>query len=106
MAGVPGIDRSASLTNNGEVWVGKFDAMASPCEILIAVDDRVLAKELLKIAATKPGESSKNSADIVRMVLFPVLTVVAASQLRLTMKLPGCWILPINVMILVMVCLT
>jgi thiamine biosynthesis lipoprotein len=53
MAGKLVIDRPTSLTHNGEVWVGKFDAMASPCEILLALDDELLAKELLKIAANE-----------------------------------------------------
>ncbi|HIG59422.1 MAG TPA: FAD:protein FMN transferase [Gammaproteobacteria bacterium] len=32
-------------------WVGEFDAMASPCEVLMAVDDRAQAEELLKLAS-------------------------------------------------------
>ena len=34
----------------GGYWLGSFNAMASPCEILIDTDDEVLAKRLCKIA--------------------------------------------------------
>jgi thiamine biosynthesis lipoprotein len=47
------IDRPTQLMHNGDVWVGKFDAMASPCEILMALDDASRAEELLTIAASE-----------------------------------------------------
>lgn len=53
MAGMPGIDRPMQLTRNGDVWVGRFDAMASPCELLIALDDKSLAEQLLIVAANE-----------------------------------------------------
>ena len=40
-------------THQGDCWVGKFDAMASTCEILMAVTDKSQAEELVRIAATE-----------------------------------------------------
>ncbi|SCZ53606.1 FAD:protein FMN transferase [Thiohalomonas denitrificans] len=39
-----------SLTRTKDHWLGRFQAMASPCEILMDVDDRRLARRLLAIA--------------------------------------------------------
>jgi len=47
------IDRPLRLRRSGELWQGSFEAMASPCEILMAFDDRELAQQLLQIAATE-----------------------------------------------------
>lgn len=47
------IQRPTQLVRKDKVWVGTFAAMASPCEILMAVDDERLARELLDIAATE-----------------------------------------------------
>jgi thiamine biosynthesis lipoprotein len=39
------------LDRTSEYWVGRFYAMASPCEVLMDVDSAELARELLDIAA-------------------------------------------------------
>lgn len=41
---------AASLDRVGDHFVGRFTAMASPCEVLVDSDDRDLAGELLRIA--------------------------------------------------------
>jgi len=53
MAEMPGIDRPTQLTHKGDIWVGAFEAMASPCELLLALDDKFQADELLSIAASE-----------------------------------------------------
>jgi FAD:protein FMN transferase len=45
------IDRETQLIKKDDCWVGCFSAMASPCEILMRVDDEALAKKLLQVAA-------------------------------------------------------
>ncbi len=47
------IDRPKTLTQFDDYWVGAFQAMASPCEILIATPDETVARELLNIAAAE-----------------------------------------------------
>jgi len=47
----PAIDRPVELTRKGECWLGQFTAMASPCEVLMALNDKALAMELLLMAA-------------------------------------------------------
>jgi len=47
------IDRPLQLTRTDELWRGSFEAMASPCEILMAIEDRELAQQLLQAAATE-----------------------------------------------------
>lgn len=42
---------SLQLSLKNDYWLGKFHAMASQCEILMATDDEPLAAELLSIAA-------------------------------------------------------
>ena len=49
----PLIERPTRLSRKGELWVGQFDAMASPCEILLALDDETLAASLVRIAAAE-----------------------------------------------------
>jgi FAD:protein FMN transferase len=41
----------ASLERAGEHFVGRFDAMGGPCEVLVDSDDPALAGELLRLAA-------------------------------------------------------
>ena len=45
------IDRSTQLSKQGDSWVGRFSAMASPCEILMHVSDEMLAEKFLQVAA-------------------------------------------------------
>lgn len=53
MVAISAIDRPTKLIAKDELWVGQFNAMASPCEILMALEDKRLAEELLRIAATE-----------------------------------------------------
>jgi thiamine biosynthesis lipoprotein len=41
------------LEKGDDYWLGRFEAMASPCEILIETGDEALAAELLTIAAAE-----------------------------------------------------
>ncbi|MCK5640610.1 MAG: FAD:protein FMN transferase [Gammaproteobacteria bacterium] len=50
MSQVP-INQSTELIQADGYWVGRFQAMASPCEILLETEDSALAKRLLQIAA-------------------------------------------------------
>lgn len=45
------IVRPLDLIQEDGYWVGRFSAMASPCEILIATEEREVAQSLLEIAA-------------------------------------------------------
>lgn len=47
------IKRPVHLEKKGDLWVGRFDAMASPCEIIMALKDEDLAGELLFIGANE-----------------------------------------------------
>ena len=47
------IDRQTQLVSQGEVWVGRFSAMASGCEVLMHVNDKSLAQNLLDVAAAE-----------------------------------------------------
>jgi thiamine biosynthesis lipoprotein len=47
MSETPGIER------RGDLWVGRFDCMASPCEVLIECEDRAEAHELIEIGSTE-----------------------------------------------------
>ncbi|MBL4572281.1 MAG: FAD:protein FMN transferase [Gammaproteobacteria bacterium] len=47
------IDRPTVLERNSDYWVGRFESMASPCEVLMRVDDELLAKKLLHAATTE-----------------------------------------------------
>src|SRR3989304_2611690 len=42
-----------ALEHTGNHWVGRFQAMASPCEILMDIDERDLAEQLLTIASNE-----------------------------------------------------
>ena len=42
---------SPSITRRGNLWVGGFRCMASPCEVLLECDDRAQAHELIEIAS-------------------------------------------------------
>ncbi len=44
-------NRPLILTKRDLVWVGRFDAMASPCEVLMAVESKETAELFLRIAA-------------------------------------------------------
>lgn len=44
-------DREIKAAPGGDYWVGRFSAMASPCELLIELTDRHEAQHLLDIAA-------------------------------------------------------
>jgi thiamine biosynthesis lipoprotein len=46
-------ERSIQLRRKGDLWIGQFAAMASPCEILLALEDKVLAEEVVQIAANE-----------------------------------------------------
>jgi thiamine biosynthesis lipoprotein len=50
---MPAINRPTQLERKGEVWLGQFDAMASGCELLMAIDDELLAQELLQLSASE-----------------------------------------------------
>ena len=52
MPGNQGIQRPIRLSRKDDIWVGQFDAMASTCEILMAVSDETLANKLLHMAAS------------------------------------------------------
>ena len=47
------IDRPTVLERHSDYWAGRFEAMASPCEILMRVDDELLAQKILQAAATE-----------------------------------------------------
>ena len=51
----------ATLAYNkqGEYWIGKFQSMASPCEILIDSSDKQLATKLVEIAETEATRIEK-----------------------------------------------
>lgn len=42
--------RAIELVRRNNIWVGSFNAMAGPCELLMDFDDRALASHLLSIA--------------------------------------------------------
>lgn len=42
-----------NLQKRSDYWLGRFEAMASPCEVLVETADETLATELLAIAATE-----------------------------------------------------
>ncbi|MCG7929637.1 MAG: FAD:protein FMN transferase [Candidatus Thiodiazotropha lotti] len=44
-------DRPVRLIAADSYWIGSFEAMASPCELFMEVDDEAQAKRLLNIAA-------------------------------------------------------
>lgn len=46
-----GSDELPHLERSGRCWVGRFAAMASPCELLVDTDDRDEAARLVEIAA-------------------------------------------------------
>lgn len=45
------MDRSITLEQRTDHWVGRFTAMASPCELLLEVHDRTSAQRLVNSAA-------------------------------------------------------
>lgn len=45
------LERDLKLSRRGELWCGRFEAMASPCEVLVDSADRKLAHELARIGA-------------------------------------------------------
>ena len=53
------IDRPTVLERHSDYWAGRFEAMASPCEILMRVDDELLAQKLLQAAATEAEALSR-----------------------------------------------
>ena len=44
---------SLSLSQRGDIWVGQFQAMASPCEIHLELASEGLARELVEMAQTE-----------------------------------------------------
>ncbi len=42
--------REKSFTRKGDLWIGRFEAMASPCEVLIDTSDAPLAEALFRSA--------------------------------------------------------
>lgn len=42
-----------ALEQRDKLWVGRFESMASPCEVLIETDDRCIAAKLIKQAETE-----------------------------------------------------
>jgi len=44
---------ASALRRSGGVWIGSFRAMASPCEVLMEVDDRRDARRILSIVAAE-----------------------------------------------------
>lgn len=49
-----------ALEHVGNYWVGRFQAMASPCELLMDIDDHALAEQLLQIASTEAWRIEAN----------------------------------------------
>ena len=47
---VPSVAPAPSLTRIDDTFVGRFTAMASPCEVLIDTDDRALAETIVQVA--------------------------------------------------------
>ena len=45
--------KAVQIGRNGDCWQGRFEAMASPCEVLLEVDERVDAERLCAAAATE-----------------------------------------------------
>jgi len=45
------LERDLKLSRRGELWCARFEAMASPCEVLVDSPDRKLAGELARIGA-------------------------------------------------------
>ncbi|WP_108127101.1 FAD:protein FMN transferase [Saccharospirillum mangrovi] len=89
------MQRSLRLDWQGDAWLGRFDAMASPCEVLLALPQtqRELARRLLKVAAdevwrieqrysryrtdnlfaalhAQPGQSQRVDAETARLLNF------------------------------------
>ncbi|MFN8588618.1 MAG: FAD:protein FMN transferase [Candidatus Eisenbacteria bacterium] len=50
---------SHTLERQGTVWLGRFEAMASPCEVLVDVDRRRDADALVRIARTEARRIEK-----------------------------------------------
>lgn len=50
---VPQRGRETSLRRADGYWVGGFEAMASPCQVLVEGDDRQEAERILAIVATE-----------------------------------------------------
>lgn len=50
-ASAPG--KASTLRRAGDVWIGSFRAMASPCEVLMEVDDRRDAESILSVVASE-----------------------------------------------------
>ena len=44
---------SPSITRRGDLWVGSFRCMASPCEVLVECDARDTARELIETASAE-----------------------------------------------------
>jgi thiamine biosynthesis lipoprotein len=45
------LQRELQISRRGELWCGRFEAMASPCEVLVDSTDRQLADELTRLGA-------------------------------------------------------
>lgn len=45
------LQRELQISRRGELWCGQFEAMASPCEVLVDSSDRQLADELTRLGA-------------------------------------------------------
>lgn len=45
------MERSVNIERRSDYWIGRFSAMASPCEILLEVDTHATAERLVKSAA-------------------------------------------------------
>ena len=45
------MERNVNIERRGDYWIGRFSAMASPCEILLEVDTHATAERLVKSAA-------------------------------------------------------
>lgn len=77
MPDIAPIDDTITLTRRDSIWVGRFKAMASPCEVLLSVDTRDLAEKLLKKAA---GEAWRIEAKFSRYREDGILPRINRSQ--------------------------
>jgi thiamine biosynthesis lipoprotein len=47
--------KAPTLEKRDATWVGRFDAMASPCELIMEIEDQILAGEMLAAVAAEAG---------------------------------------------------
>ena len=51
----PAMTTTPSIERRGDLWVGRFDCMASPCEVLIECEEPAEARECIESGASFDG---------------------------------------------------